>query len=93
MLGYPQSRERIRKRQNIEASRVAQPNKKRFVVRRIVGTANLWVTELILYYDGKPSYSVSIMEFENGKVTHETQHFGDPFEPGSSRARWVERLE
>ena len=92
MLDYPQSGERIRGRQNIEASRVAQPNKKRFIVQRIVGTANLWVTEFILSYDGQPSYSVGIMEFENGKVTHETQYLGDPFEPGPSRARWVERF-
>ena len=93
VLDYPQSSERIRGRQNIEASRIAQPNKKRFVVRRIVGAGNLWVTEFILFYDGKPSYAVSIMEFENGRVTHETQYFGDPFEPGPSRARWVERLD
>ena len=93
VLDYPQSGKRIRGRQNIEASRVAQPNKKRFVVQRIVGAGDLWVTEFILFYDGQPSYSVSIMEFENGRVTHETQYFGDPFEPGPSRARWVERLD
>jgi ketosteroid isomerase-like protein len=33
-----------------------------------------------------------IMEFRDGKVAHETQYFGDPFEPGSSRAQWVERI-
>ena len=93
VLDYPQSGERIRGRQNIKASRIAQPNKKRFVVRRIIGTGNLWVTEFVLFYDGQPSYTVSIMEFENGRVTHETQYFGDPFEPGPSRARWVERLD
>ena len=36
-LEYPQSGERIRGRRNIQASRVAQPNSKRFTVRRIVG--------------------------------------------------------
>lgn len=93
LLDYPQSRERIRGRRNIQASRTAQPNKKRFVVQRIVGSANLWVTEFVLFYDGQPSYTVSIMEFENGKVAHETQYFGDPFAPGPSRARWVELLD
>jgi ketosteroid isomerase-like protein len=63
LLEYPQSGERIRGRHNIQASRVAQPNSKRFTVRRIVGTGDLWVTEFILAYDGQPSYSVSIMEF------------------------------
>jgi len=92
VLEYPQSGERIRGRRNIQASRAAQPNQKRFTVRRIVGAAQLWVTEFIVTYDGQPSYTVSIMEFEDGKVARETQYFGDPFEPGPSRAQWVERM-
>src|SRR6478672_5105112 len=90
VLEYPQSAERIRGRRNIQASRVAQPSKKRFTVRRILGASDLWVTEFILTYDGQPSYG--IMEFKDGKVARETQYFGDAFEPGPSRARWVERM-
>jgi hypothetical protein len=93
VVEYPQSGERIRGRRNIQASRVAQPNAKRFKVRRIVGAGDLWITEFILAYDGRPSYSVSIMEFADGKVIRETQYFGDSFEPGPSRARLVERME
>ena len=93
LLEYPQSGERIRGRRNIQSSRVAQPNRKRFTVSRIVGAGNLWVTEFILTYDGRPSYTVSIMEFLDGKVAHETQYFGDAFEPGPSRAQWVERMQ
>ncbi len=92
VLEYPQSRERIRGRNNIQASRFAQPNKKRFAVQRILGAADLWVTEFVLTYDGSPSYTVSIMEFTDGKVTRETQYFGDPFEPGPTRAQWVELM-
>jgi hypothetical protein len=92
VLEYPQSGERIRGRRNIQASRCAQPNKKRFAVRRILGTGDLWITEFILSYDGRPSHAVSIMEFEQGKVARETQYFGDPFEPGPSRAQWVEQI-
>ena len=90
VLEYPQSAERIRGVSNIQASRVAQPNKKRFTVRRILGAADLWVTEFVLTYDGRPSYTVSIMEFEDGKVTRETQYFADAFEPGPSRTQWVD---
>src|SRR5262249_3683993 len=63
VLEYPQSGERIRGRHNIQIQRATQPSKKRFTVRRIVGGGDLWVTEFILTYDGKPSYTVSIMEF------------------------------
>lgn len=93
LLEYPQSGERIRGRHNILASRKAQPNSKRFKVRRITAAGDLWVTEFILAYDGRPSYSVSIMEFVDGKVARETQYFADPFEPGPSRAQWVERMD
>jgi ketosteroid isomerase-like protein len=92
VLEYPQSGERIRGRRNIQASRFAQPSKKRFAVRRVLGADDLWVTEFVLTYDGLPSYSVSIMEFRDGKVARETQYFGDPFEPGASRAQWVEPI-
>ncbi len=92
VLEYPQSGERIRGRQNIRLSRAAQPNLKRFTVRRITGAGDLWVTEYVLTYDGRPSYTVSIMEFRDGKVAQETQYFSDPFEPGPSRAQWVEGM-
>jgi hypothetical protein len=92
VLEYPQSGERIRGRHNIQASRTAQPNLKRFTVSRSVGSGDLWVSEFILSYDGRPSYSVSVMEFRDGKVARETQYFGDPFEPGPSRAHLVERM-
>jgi ketosteroid isomerase-like protein len=93
VLTYPQSGERIRGRDNIQASRVAQPNSKRFTVRRVLGGGELWISELVLTYDGQPSYVVSIMEFEHAEVVRETQYFGDPFEPGPSRAQFVASIE
>jgi ketosteroid isomerase-like protein len=91
VLHYPQSGERIRGRRNIQESRFVQPNKKRFTVQRMIGSGNLWVTEFVLSYDGKPSYTVSIMEFRDGKVANETQYFADPFDPAPSRAHLVAR--
>ena len=92
VLDYPQSGERIRGRHNIQESRFVQPNKKRFTVRRMIGSGDLWVTEFVLTYDSIPSYVVSIMEFRDGKVAHETQYFADRFDPGPSRAHLVERM-
>ena len=93
VLEYPQSGERIRGRRNIQSSRAAQPNRKRFTVRRIIGAGDLWVTEFVLSYDGVPSYVVSIMKFRDGLVAHETQYFADRFDPGPSRAHLVERID
>ncbi|HEV2272426.1 MAG TPA: nuclear transport factor 2 family protein [Steroidobacteraceae bacterium] len=92
VLDYPQSGERIRGRRNIQITRTRQPSNKRFAVRRIIGHGDLWVTEYILTYDGKPSYTVSIMEFRGEKVARETQYFADPFDAAQARAQWVERM-
>lgn len=91
VLDYPQSGERIRGRRSIQESRTVQPNQKRFTVQRIIGGGDLWVTEFVLSYDGIPSYTVSIMEFRDGLVAHETQYFADRFDPAPSRAHLVER--
>jgi ketosteroid isomerase-like protein len=93
VLEYPQSGERTRGRSNIQNQRASQPNKKRFSIRRIIGGGDLWVTEYILTYDGKPSYTVSIMDFRGDKITRETQYFADPFVAPASRAQWVERMD
>jgi hypothetical protein len=92
VLEYPQSGERTRGRRNIQNQRASQPSKKRFTIRRILGGGDLWITEFILTYDGKPSYTVSIMEFRDDKVVRETQYFADPFAAPASRAQWVERM-
>jgi len=48
------------------------------------------VTEYVITYEGKRAYTVSIMEFRDGKVSHETQYFADPFDAPAWRAQWVE---
>ena len=93
VLEYPQSGERLRGRRDIQASRMAQPDAKRFTVRRILGTGGLWISELAVAYGERPFHVVSVMEFDDGRVVRETQYFAEPFEPGPSRAQWVERIE
>jgi hypothetical protein len=92
IVEYPQSGELIRGRQNLQALRSHHPEKPSgFVVRRIVGEGRLWVTEYVISYEGRPFHTVSIMQFDSGKVAHETQYFAEPFEPPAWRAKWVER--
>ena len=92
VLEYPQSGELTRGRRNIQGQRASQPSNKRFSIRRIIGSGDLWVTEFILTYDNKPSYTVSIMEFSGVKIARETQYFADPFPAPAFRAQWVERM-
>jgi ketosteroid isomerase-like protein len=89
---YPQSGEIIRGRRNLQALRSHHPDKPSgFVVRRITGEGNLWVSEYVINYGGKRTFTVSVMVFRDGKVSHETQYFADPFEAPNWRAQWVSR--
>jgi hypothetical protein len=91
---YPQSGERIMGRRNLLALRSHHPGKPSgFKVRRIVGQSDLWVTEYTIDYEGRSAFTVSIMEFRNGKVVHETQYFADPFEAPAWRSQWVQGME
>jgi hypothetical protein len=89
---YPQSGERIHGRGNLQALRGHHPAKPAgFAVLRLLGRGSLWVTEYIITYTGGPVYTVSIMEFRDGKVAHETQYFAESFEAPAWRAQWVEQ--
>lgn len=90
ILDYPQSGERFRGRATIAAQRGEHPAERHFEVVRILGEGNLWVSECIITYDGVPTHSVSIMEFADGKVAHETQYFADPFPAPDSRKALAE---
>ena len=89
---YPQSGERILGRKNLQALRGHHPgHPSGFTVKRILGSANLWITEYTITYQGRPAFTVSIMEFgDDGKVIHETQYFADPFAAPAWRAQWVQ---
>ncbi|MCO8276867.1 nuclear transport factor 2 family protein [Actinoplanes sp. TRM 88003] len=92
VVEYPQSGERFRSRVTIAAQRGGHPATRHFKVLRIVGEADLWVSEVVITYDGVPSYSVSIMEFTDGHVVRERQYFADPFPAPASRAALAEPI-
>src|SRR5271154_6301834 len=85
ILDYPQSGERFRTRAKIQAQRGGHPAERHFRVLRIRGGGDLWVSECVITYDGVPTYSVSVMEFADDLVAHETQYFADPFPAPSFR--------
>ena len=90
---YPQSGERILGRSNLQALRSHHPGKPSgFKVKRILGSGELWITEYTITYKERLAFTVSIMEFRDGKVVHETQYFADPFEAPAWRSQWVQRI-
>jgi hypothetical protein len=92
ILDYPQSGERFRSRETIAAQRGGHPASRHFNVLRITGGGDLWVSECVITYDGVPSYSVSVMEFDHGHVVHETQYFADAFSAPEWRTQLAEPM-
>jgi hypothetical protein len=92
IVEFPQSGERITGKRNIYELRAHYPAKLGFKVLRVRGEGSLWISEIIITYDGRPVNVVTIMEFRDGKVAHETHYYADPFEPPEWRSRWVERI-
>jgi hypothetical protein len=92
ILDYPQSGERFRGRTKIQAQRGGHPAERHFTILRIRGGGDLWVSECVITYDGVPTYSVSVMEFADDLVTHETQYFADPFQAPAWRAALSEPI-
>jgi hypothetical protein len=92
ILDYPQSGERFRGRPKIQAQRGGHPAERHFTIQRIRGGGDLWVSEVVITYDGAPTYAVSIMEFTGDLVAHETQYFADPFTAPNSRAALAEPI-
>ena len=93
ILDYPQSGERFVGRSTIAEQRSGNPAHRHFNLRRVLGAGSLWVSECVITYDGAPSISVSIMEFGDHFVVHETQYFADPFEAPEARARLAQRFD
>ncbi len=92
ILDYPQSGERFRGRSKIQAQRGGHPAERHFTIGRILGRGELWVSECVITYDGVPTCSLSVMEFTDGLVMHETQYFADPFPAAPGRAALAEPI-
>ncbi len=90
VVEFPQSGERILGVENLRAMRTSYPGRISFAIQRIRGGGAFWVTEGVITYDDRPMRTVTIMEFREDKVEHETIYFGDLWDPPAWRAQWVE---
>jgi hypothetical protein len=89
VLEFPQSGERFVGKRNFLEWRRAYPADVEFAVRRILGGGNLWVAEVSVRYDGGEwQFGVSILEFRDGSVVHETIYGAPVWEAPDWRAPW-----
>lgn len=89
VLEFPQSGERFEGVENFREWRRIYPARTEFDIRRLRGSGDLWVMELIVTYDsGTSMFGVSIFEFRGDKVIRETIYGGEAWEAPEWRARW-----
>ena len=95
VLEYPQSRERIRGKANIIASRRAYPGRPMtFQVDRTTGGGDAWTTEFTLRYDGaEPHRAVKIHDLRDGLVIRERIYIAEPWDAPEYRSEWVELID
>jgi hypothetical protein len=90
VIEWPQSGEVIRGKQSIRELRLAYPTPPTATLRRIIGSGDLWATEMVFDYDGDRFYTVLIHEYRDDLVVRETCYYAAPFEAPAWRAQWVE---
>jgi hypothetical protein len=91
VLEYVQSRELIRGRADITASRDAYPGRPTsFEVHRCVGNDGNVAVELTMHIEGdEPHPAVAVLDLRDGLVARERIYICEPWDPPAYRARWV----
>jgi hypothetical protein len=93
MMDMPQSGERIRGRDRMQAMQAAFPTPPTITVRRVVGSGRVWVLEGVNDYAGDVWQVVVILELDpDGRVVRDTRYYAKPFDPPAWRAPWTERI-
>jgi len=90
----PQSGERIRGRDNMQAYKEAYPNPPTIQLRRVVGAGDVWVVKARSDYgDGQTYHVIDIVQYRDNKIWRETRYYAQPFQAPEWRAQWVEPME
>ncbi len=92
VLEYVQSRERIRGRASIIASRQAYPGPSvTFTIERLHGSGDAWTAEITLRFDGADAHAfVAVLEMHEGLVIREAIYIAERSDPPAYRAPWAE---
>lgn len=94
VLEFPQSGERFVGRETFKAWRQQYPAKVDYRIRRITGSGDLWVNELLVSYNGGPwSFGVAVLVFRDDKVVRESIYVMDGWDAAGWRAPWATRFD
>ena len=88
---WPQSKERIRGRENFVALNQDYPGRWRTSVQRVLVNGEQAASEVVLTCDDQTVIAVSFYEIRDGKIYREVDYWPEPYAAPEWRTRWVER--
>jgi hypothetical protein len=93
LLEWPQSKERVRGRENFVAINENYPaaGPWQVALRRIVAGDDGVVTEATVTDGRTTGVAITFSEILDNKIVHQVEYWPDPFEAAAWRSKWVER--
>jgi ketosteroid isomerase-like protein len=94
VLEWPQSRERIRGRENFVAVNAQYPaaGRWRFDIKRFVVEGDMAVTDVLVTDGAVRGRAITFSTVRDGQIVHQLEFWPDPFEAPAWRAALVEVL-
>jgi ketosteroid isomerase-like protein len=89
---WPQSRERIRGRENYVAINQNYPGTWSISIRRLIVEDDQAASEVVLRYAEQVVQAVSFFELRDGKIFRQVDYWPDPYPAPAGRAQWTEPM-
>jgi ketosteroid isomerase-like protein len=89
---WPQSKERIRGRENFVALNSNYPGRWAAEVKRVIGQGDQVASEVMLTWENQPVMVVSFYEIRNGRIYYEVDYWPEPYAAPDWRVQWVESM-
>jgi hypothetical protein len=90
ILEFPQSGERFIGLPSFLEWRKQYPAAVRYRIRRITGSGELWVNEILVSYNGSPwTMGFSMVRFRGDKIAREVIYVADGWDAAAWRAPWA----
>jgi hypothetical protein len=94
VVEFPQSGERFVGKANFLTWRKRYPADVEYRIRRISGSDELWVIELLVSYNGRPPlFGVSVVQLRGDRIARESIYAMEAFEAATWRSEWATRFD
>ncbi len=89
---WPQSKERIRGRENFAALNANYPGRWATEIKRVIVDGDQVASEVSLTWENQTIMVVSFYEIRGGQIYREVDYWPEPYAAPEWRAAWVERM-